>query len=82
MPTSKNLNELPSVEDTVDVVSEDADANVPTVVTTPSRGEIRARADARAVQESGIQLRRRSRNGNGRLSPQVRQLQRIAKDGV
>ena len=33
--TSKDLSELPSVEDTVDVAREDAEANVPTAVTTP-----------------------------------------------
>ena len=34
VPTSKSLIELLSVEDTIDVVKEDAEANVPTVVTT------------------------------------------------
>ena len=34
MPTSKDLSELPSVEDTIDVAREDAEANVPTAVTT------------------------------------------------
>ena len=38
VPTSKDLSELPSVEeDTVDVAREDAEANVPTAVTTPKR---------------------------------------------
>ena len=32
---SKDLSELPSVEDTIDVAREDAEANVPTAVTTP-----------------------------------------------
>ena len=35
VPTSKDLSELPSVEDTIDVGREDAEANVPTAVTTP-----------------------------------------------
>ena len=35
VPTSKDLSELPSVEDTIDVAREDAQANVPTPVTTP-----------------------------------------------
>ena len=35
VPTSKDLSELPSVEDTIDVAREDAEANVPTAVTTP-----------------------------------------------
>ena len=30
VPTSKDLSELPSVEDTIDVAREDAEANVPT----------------------------------------------------
>ena len=33
--TSKDLSELPSVEDAIDVAREDAEANVPTAVTTP-----------------------------------------------
>ena len=37
VPTSKDLRELPSVEDTIDVAREDAEANVPTAVTTPKR---------------------------------------------
>ena len=35
VPTSKDLSELPSVEDTVDVAREDTEANVPTAVATP-----------------------------------------------
>ena len=35
VPTSKDLSELPSVEDTIDVATEDAEANVPTTVSTP-----------------------------------------------
>ena len=35
VPTSKDLSELPSVEDTIDVAREDAEANVLTAVTTP-----------------------------------------------
>ena len=35
VPTSKDLSELPSVEDTIDVAREDAEANVPTAVTSP-----------------------------------------------
>ena len=35
VPTSKDLSELPSVEDTIDVSREDAEANVPTAVATP-----------------------------------------------
>ena len=35
VPTSKDLSELPSVEDTIDVAREDAEANVPTAATTP-----------------------------------------------
>ena len=84
VPPSKSLNELPSVKYTIDVVREDTEANVSycgnNFEGARSRREIRARADARGVQESGLQLRPRSRNG--RLSPQVRQLQRIAKGGV
>ena len=34
VPTSKDLRELPSVEDTIDVAREDAEANVPTAVAT------------------------------------------------
>ena len=34
VPTSKDLSELPSVEDTIDVAGEDAEANVPTAVKT------------------------------------------------
>ena len=33
--TSEDLSELPSVEETIDVAREDAEANVPTAVTTP-----------------------------------------------
>ena len=33
--TPKDLSELPSVEDTIDVAREDAEANVPTAVATP-----------------------------------------------
>ena len=33
--TSKDLSEHPSVEDTIEVAREDAEANVPTAVTTP-----------------------------------------------
>ena len=33
--TSENLSELPSVEGTIDVAREDAEADVPTAVTTP-----------------------------------------------
>ena len=39
VPTSKVLSELPSVEDTIDVAREDAEANVPTSVTTPKEPE-------------------------------------------
>ena len=35
VPTSKELSELPSVEDTIDVARENAEANVPTAETTP-----------------------------------------------
>ena len=35
VPTSQDLSELGSVEDTIDVAREDAEANVPTAVTTP-----------------------------------------------
>ena len=35
VPTSKDLSELPSFEDTTDFAREDAGANVPTAVTTP-----------------------------------------------
>ena len=35
VPTSKDLSEVPSVEDTIYVAREDAEANVPTAVTTP-----------------------------------------------
>ena len=35
VPTSKDLSVLPSVEDTIDVAREDAEANVLTAVTTP-----------------------------------------------
>ena len=35
VPTSKYLSELPSVEDTIDVAREDAEANVSTAVVTP-----------------------------------------------
>ena len=34
VPTSKDLSVFPSVEDTIDVAREDAEANVPTAVTT------------------------------------------------
>ena len=34
LPTSKDLSELPTVEDTIDVAREDAEANVLTAVTT------------------------------------------------
>ena len=37
--TSKDLSELPSVEDTIDVAREDAEANVPTAVTTQKKLE-------------------------------------------
>ena len=35
VPTTKDLSELPSVEDTLDVAREDGEANVLTAVTTP-----------------------------------------------
>ena len=35
MPTSENLSERPSVQDTIDVAREDAEANVPTAAITP-----------------------------------------------
>ena len=35
VPTSKDLSELPPVKNTIDVAWEDAEANVPAVVTTP-----------------------------------------------
>ena len=35
MPTLKDLSELQSVEGTIDVAREDADANVPTAVAAP-----------------------------------------------
>ena len=35
VPISKDLSELPSVKDTIDVAREDAEANVPTAATTP-----------------------------------------------
>ena len=35
VPTSKDLSEVPSVEDTIYVAREDAEANVPTAVTSP-----------------------------------------------
>ena len=35
VPTPKDLSELTSFEDTIDVAREDAEANVPTAVTTP-----------------------------------------------
>ena len=35
VPTSKDLSELPSVEDTIDVGREDEETNVPTAVSTP-----------------------------------------------
>ena len=35
VPTSQDLSEPPSVEDTIDVAREDAEANVPTAVSTP-----------------------------------------------
>ena len=67
VPTSKDLSELPSVEDTIEVAREDAEANEPTAVAIPkkpwNRREIKARADARAVQELVHQLRRRKRSG-------------------
>ena len=47
-PTSKSLNELPSVEDTIDVAREDAEANVLTVLTTPK--------ECGAVERSGHEL--------------------------
>ena len=48
VPTSKDLSELPSVEDTIDVATEDAEANVTTAVTTPK--------EPGAVQRSRQQL--------------------------
>ena len=48
VPTSKSLNELPSVEDTIDVVRGDAEANVLTVLTTPK--------ESGAVERSGHEL--------------------------
>ena len=35
MPTSENLSDLPTVEDTIDVAREDAEANVPLAVPSP-----------------------------------------------
>ena len=35
VPTSENLSDLPTVEDTIDVAREDAEANVPLAVPSP-----------------------------------------------
>ena len=35
VPTSENLSDLPTVEDTIDVAREDAEANVPSAVPFP-----------------------------------------------
>ena len=51
VPTSKSLNELPSVEDTIDVVREDAEANVPAVLTTPKESGAVERSAASQVEE-------------------------------
>ena len=37
MPTSENLSDLPTVEDTIDVAREDAQANVPLAVPSPTQ---------------------------------------------
>ena len=67
VPTSNDVSELPSVEDTIDVAGEDAEANVSTAVTTPKEPEAVERSrhelDAHAIQESVLQLCRRSRSG-------------------
>ena len=48
VPTSKDLSELPSVEDTMDVAREDAEAHLPTAVATPK--------ERRTVERSGHEL--------------------------
>ena len=35
MPTSENLSDLPTVEDTIDIAREDAEENVPVAVPSP-----------------------------------------------
>ena len=77
VPTTKDLIGFPSVEDTIDVAREDAEANVPTAVATPK--EVGAVEQSRhelthnAAQELVLHLRRRKRSG--RPSPEVRLLQ-------
>ena len=44
VPTSENLSDLPTVEDTIDVAREDAEANVPLAVPTPKEPRAAERA--------------------------------------
>ena len=48
VPTSKDLSELPSVEDTIHVARKGAEANVPAAVTAPT--------EPGAVEQSGHEL--------------------------
>ena len=83
-PHQKNLSDLPTVEDTIDVAREDAEANVPLAVPSPKEPGAAERARHElthfAVQKLVLQLRRRSRSG--RRSSQVRRLHRTSKSGM
>ena len=54
VPTSENLSDLPTVEDTIDVAREDAEANVPLAVPSPKeRGAAeRARHETKSRNHS------------------------------
>ena len=84
VPTSENLSDLPTVEDTIDVAREDAEANVPLAVPSPKEPGAAERARRELthmpVQKLVLQLRRRSRSG--RRSSQLRRLHRTSKSGM
>ena len=79
VPTSENLDDLPTVEDTINVAKEDAEANVPLAVPSPKEPGAAERGRT-CVQKLVLQLRRRSRSG--RRSSQVRRLHRTSKSGM
>ena len=84
VPTSENLSDLPTVEDTIDVAREDAEANLPLAVPSlkePGAAE-RARHELTYMPKRSWCFSCVTGSRSGRHSSQVRRLHRTSKSGM
>ena len=84
VPTSENLSDLPTVEATIDVAREDAEANVPLAVPSPKEpgAAERARYELTHMPHRSWCFSCVAGRGSGRRSSKVRRLHRTSKSGM